>query len=54
LFYVHHTDPPLRNLDTSHERAVRRGVMTFDVACGHDVMVEAPEELAGILQRIVS
>jgi pimeloyl-ACP methyl ester carboxylesterase len=54
LFYVHHTDPPLHNLDTSHERAVQRGVTTFDVACGHDVMVEAPEELAGILQRIVS
>ncbi|HWJ70740.1 MAG TPA: hypothetical protein VNS79_11920 [Sphingobium sp.] len=33
-----------------HERAKKRkGWKTFEVACGHDIMIDAPNELAAIL-----
>ena len=50
--YVRHTDPPLASLDASFARAVAAGWRTIDVASGHDVMVAAPEELAGILDDV--
>lgn len=33
----------------SHERAKKRGWKTETVACGHDVMLDLPEELAALL-----
>ena len=33
----------------SHERAKKKGWKTCTVACGHDVMLDLPDELAGLL-----
>lgn len=38
----------------SHERARQRGWRTETVACGHDVMLDLPEELARTLLRLVA
>lgn len=38
----------------SHERAKKRGWKTATVACGHDVMLDLPEELGTILMRLAA
>jgi pimeloyl-ACP methyl ester carboxylesterase len=38
----------------SHERAKQKGWKTETVACGHDVMLDLPEELTGILLRLAA
>jgi pimeloyl-ACP methyl ester carboxylesterase len=38
----------------SHERAKKKGWKTETVACGHDVMLDLPEELTGILLRLAA
>jgi pimeloyl-ACP methyl ester carboxylesterase len=38
----------------SHERAKKKGWKTEAVACGHDVMLDLPEELTGILLRLAA
>jgi hypothetical protein len=35
----------------SYERAKAKGWKTLSVACGHDVMLDMPEELTTILQN---
>lgn len=50
--YIRHTDPPLPSLDASFDRAVAAGWPTHDIACGHDVMLAAPDELAAVLATI--
>jgi hypothetical protein len=47
--YVRHTDPPLPSLGLAYERAVARGWPTADIACGHDMMLAAPEPTARVL-----
>ncbi len=50
--YVRHTDPPLDSLDHSYRRALQRGWKTFDVACGHDMMLQDPNGTAGLLLEV--
>jgi len=52
--YVRHTNPPLGNLDISWSRAVAAGWETHDLACGHDLMLAAPEATADLLIRCAS
>ena len=50
--YVRHTDPPLGNLDISWSRAVTAGWETHDLACGHDLMLAAPDATAILLASL--
>ncbi len=50
--FIRHTDPPLPSLDASFARAGAAGWPTHDIACGHDVMLAAPDELAAVLTTI--
>jgi len=50
--YVRHTDPPLGNLEVSWSRAVAAGWETHDVACGHDLMLAAPDATAALLASL--
>jgi pimeloyl-ACP methyl ester carboxylesterase len=50
--YVRHTDPPLGNLDVSWSRAVDARWETHDLACGHDLMLAAPDETAALLGEL--
>jgi pimeloyl-ACP methyl ester carboxylesterase len=50
--YVRHTDPPLANLDISWSRAVDARWETHDLACGHDLMLAAPDETAALLGEL--
>ena len=47
--YVEHTDPPLASLDASVHRARARGWPVIDVACGHDLMLAAPDATVDVL-----
>jgi len=48
--YIHATNWGNRQIAAQYERAKERdGWTVFEVACGHDVMIDAPEELARIL-----
>jgi pimeloyl-ACP methyl ester carboxylesterase len=38
----------------AHERARKRGWKTREIACGHDVMLDLPEELTGLLLEYAS
>jgi hypothetical protein len=50
--YVRHTNPPLASLRASFEFAAGAGWETHQLACGHDLMLEAPEETATLLDAI--
>jgi pimeloyl-ACP methyl ester carboxylesterase len=50
--YVHHTDPPLASLTRFFTAAQRAGWETHQLACGHDVMLTAPEETVTLLELI--
>lgn len=50
--YVQHTDPPLASLDRSIARARARGWPVVDVACGHDLMLAAPDRTVEVLTRL--
>jgi hypothetical protein len=50
--YVSHTDPPLASLARFSTTAKRAGWETHQMACGHDVMLAAPEETAALLASI--
>jgi pimeloyl-ACP methyl ester carboxylesterase len=52
--YVSHTDPPLPSLGRFAEAAVAAGWETHELACGHDMMLAAPDETAELLERIAS
>lgn len=50
--YVNHTKPPLPSLQASFEFAARAGFQIHQLAYGHDLMLEAPEETATLLDAI--
>jgi pimeloyl-ACP methyl ester carboxylesterase len=50
--YVAHTDPPLPSLARFAEAAMAAGWETHELACGHDMMLAAPDETADLLERI--
>ena len=50
--YVGHTAPPLPSLDMSLGIAVAAGWEIHEVACGHDLMLAAPDETAALLDVI--
>ena len=52
--YVAHTDPPLPSLRRFYDAAVAEGWETYEVRCGHDVMLAAPAELADLLEGIAT
>jgi len=49
--YVRHTTPPLASLERSYQRTPSADWERHDVACGHDMMLEAPE-IADLLVEI--
>ena len=50
--YVAHTAPPLPSLQRFAEAAVRAGWETHELACGHDMMLAAPDDTADLLERL--
>jgi pimeloyl-ACP methyl ester carboxylesterase len=50
--YVNHTNPPLASLQASFDLAAAAGWETHQLAHGHDLMLEAPEETAALLDAI--
>lgn len=50
--YVEHDNPPLNSLHLSLERALRDGFEHLTLHTGHDMMLAAPLETAGILELI--
>jgi pimeloyl-ACP methyl ester carboxylesterase len=50
--YVNHTKPPLTSLQASFDLAVAAGWETRELAHGHDMMLEAPDETAALLEAI--
>jgi pimeloyl-ACP methyl ester carboxylesterase len=50
--YVAHTDPPLASLGRFAEAAVAAGWETHELACGHDMMLAAPDETAALLEHV--
>jgi pimeloyl-ACP methyl ester carboxylesterase len=50
--YVAHTSPPLPSLGRFAEAARAAGWETHELACGHDMMLAAPEETADLLEMI--
>lgn len=50
--YVNHTKPALASLQASFDLAVSAGWETHQLAHGHDLMLEAPEETATLLDAI--
>ncbi|MEV7467620.1 alpha/beta fold hydrolase [Streptomyces kronopolitis] len=50
--YVRHTAPPLESLTRFHEQALAAGWETYDLHCGHDMMLAAPQATADLLVRI--
>jgi len=48
--YIRAANYPSPPFDAALEKARSRGWRTYEVACGHDVMLDAPERLAEILQ----
>jgi pimeloyl-ACP methyl ester carboxylesterase len=50
--YVRHTDPPLASLQRFYDDAVVAGWETYELDCGHDVMLAAPERTADLLERL--
>ncbi len=52
--YIRHTEPLLASLEQSYDRAVLLGYATFDIACGHDAMLDDPVGTVALLLKIVS
>ncbi len=52
--YVRHSDPPLASLQRFYEAAVAAGWETHELACGHDMMLAAPQDTADLLERIAT
>jgi pimeloyl-ACP methyl ester carboxylesterase len=52
--YVAHTNPPLASLGRFADAARAAGWETHELHCGHDMMLAAPVETAGVLERIAS
>ncbi len=50
--YVAHTDPPLPSLGRFAKAALAAGWETHELACGHDMMLAAPEATADLLEHI--
>jgi pimeloyl-ACP methyl ester carboxylesterase len=50
--YVAHTDPPLPSLGRFAQAASTAGWETHELACGHDMMLAAPDATADLLERI--
>jgi len=50
--YVSHTQPPLASLQASSDLAAAGGWETHQLPCGHDLMLEAPQETATLLEAI--
>jgi pimeloyl-ACP methyl ester carboxylesterase len=50
--YVSHTRPPLPSLGSSRDFAVAAGWETYELPCGHDLMLAAPGETADLLDAI--
>jgi pimeloyl-ACP methyl ester carboxylesterase len=50
--YVNHTKPPLAGLQASFGLAAAAGWETHQLAHGHDMMLEAPQETAALLDAI--
>jgi pimeloyl-ACP methyl ester carboxylesterase len=50
--YVWHTDPPLANLERSRAIAQVEGWELRELRSGHDMMLEAPEETAALLEDL--
>jgi len=50
--YVNHTKPPLASLQASFDVAVTAGWETHQLPYGHDLMLEAPDETAALLDAI--
>jgi pimeloyl-ACP methyl ester carboxylesterase len=50
--YVAHTDPPLPSLARFAEAARAAGWATYELQCGHDMMLAAPDETADVLEGI--
>jgi pimeloyl-ACP methyl ester carboxylesterase len=49
--YISCTTPSLATIDESKRRMAEEGVPVTEIACGHDAMIAAPDELAAILLR---
>jgi pimeloyl-ACP methyl ester carboxylesterase len=47
--YISCVDPALPTIDESRRRMAAEGVPVTELACGHDAMIAAPEQLAAIL-----
>jgi len=52
--YIRHVRPQMESLNQSFERAESRGFDLYDIESCHEVMVEAPGNLALLLQQISS
>jgi pimeloyl-ACP methyl ester carboxylesterase len=50
--YVNHTKPTLASLQASFDLAVAAGWETHELGYGHDMMLEAPEVTAALLEAI--
>ncbi|HVT41664.1 MAG TPA: alpha/beta fold hydrolase [Acidimicrobiales bacterium] len=50
--YIRHTEPWMDSLARSYAAAVAAGWATYDIACGHDLMLAAPDATAALLERI--
>jgi pimeloyl-ACP methyl ester carboxylesterase len=52
--YIRATDFPSKTFDDYRDEAETNGWRIYDVRCGHDVMVDEPEQLAEILIDVVA
>jgi hypothetical protein len=52
--YVAHTDPPLPSLRRFYDAAVADAWETYELRCGHDMMLAVPAKLAELLERIAT
>jgi len=50
--YIRAAGYPNVSFEAAHARAKAQGWRTYDVPCGHDVMIDRPERLAEILNEI--
>ncbi len=50
--YVRHTAPAMPSLEGAWRRMQADGIEVIDVACGHDLMLAAPDETVRILERV--
>ncbi len=48
--YVRHTQPPVPSLEPSWQGAVLAGLDTYEVSCGHAMMITAPRQTARLLE----